>query len=342
MEKQLQKLKTEIMESLKGLKDLKILEELEIKFLGRKGQLAMILKGLKDLGDEERKRVGKIANEIKSDIENIFSQLKTELNNIASEMGYVDVTLPGKNISRGHLNPITIVQDELEDLFISMGFMVLEGPELESDFYNFEALNIPKTHPARDMQDTFFINKKNKDGEFDLVMRTHTSPVQVRAMQEYGAPLKSIMPGKVFRCESTDVRHEHTFYQLEGLMIDKGISFSHLKGILEQIGIRLYGEGTKIRMRPKFYPFVEPGVNIEYTCFLCHGEGCRLCKKTGFLEVGGCGMVHPDVLRVGGIDPESYTGFAFGFGLNRLTMLKYGVEDIRVFNSGDLKFLEQF
>ncbi|MBU4216616.1 phenylalanine--tRNA ligase subunit alpha [Candidatus Parcubacteria bacterium] len=341
MQKELQKIKEEILTKLKEVKDSEFLSELETKYMGRKGELTTLLRSLSDLGADERKKIGKLANEIKNDIQQAFLDIRKELT-AEDKIGFMDVTLPGKKIARGHIHPISLVQDELEDLFMSMGFMILEGPELESDFYNFEALNIPSTHPARDMQDTFYIDKKNKDGDMDLVMRTHTSPVQVRAMQEHGAPLRAVVPGRTFRCEATDVRHEHTFYQFEGLMVDKKINFSHLKGILAEIGKRLYGAETQVRMRPKFYPFVEPGANIEYTCFLCNGQGCNLCKKTGWLEVGGCGLIHPNVLKAGGIDPNEYTGFAFGFGLNRLTMLKYGIEDIRTFNSGDMRFLEQF
>jgi phenylalanyl-tRNA synthetase alpha chain len=214
---------------------------------------------------------------------------------------------------------------------------VLDGPELESEYYNFTSLNIPADHPARDMQDTFYIK-----GHSDWVMRTHTSPVQVRSMQKYGAPLRAIIPGKCFRNEATDVRHEHTFYQLEGLVIDKDVNFSHMKGVLEAVFQHIFGPETKIRLRPKFYPFVEPGVNGEVTCFLCKGTGCRLCKQTGWLEVFGAGMIHPNVLAEGGIDASKYQGFAFGFGLTRLVMLKYGIEDIRLLESGSLKFLEQF
>jgi phenylalanyl-tRNA synthetase alpha chain len=341
MQKELEKIKEEILVKLKEVKDLKFLSELEIKYLGRKGDLTTVLRKLAEVSAEDRKKVGQLANEIKNDIQQVFQDLKKELS-VEDKDYFIDVTLPGKKIVQGYIHPISLVQEELEDLFMSMGFMALEGPELESDFYNFEALNIPATHPARDMQDTFYIDKKNKNGELDLVLRTHTSPMQVRAMQEYGAPLRVVVPGRVFRCEATDVRHEHTFYQFEGLMVDENINFSHLKGILAEIGKRLYGAETQVRMRPKFYPFVEPGANIEYTCFLCNGQGCNLCKKSGWLEVGGCGLIHPNVLRASGIDPDKYTGFAFGFGLNRLVMLKYGIEDIRLFNGGDVRFLQQF
>ena len=342
MREELNKVKQEILAELKNIKESETLKDLEIKYLGRKGELNRILRGLSELSGEEKKNIGMLANEIKKEITDKVKQLKDLFENKGAETGFTDVTLPGRTRPRGHLHPITIIQNELEDLFVSLGFMVLSGPELESDWYNFTALNVPPHHPARDMQDTFYIDKKNKEGENDLVMRTQTSPVQVRAMRKYGAPLKAIIPGRCFRSEATDVRHEHTFYQLEGLMIGENINFSHLKGVLELVGKKLYGPDTKLRMRPKFYPFVEPGANGEYTCFICRGEGCRLCKHTGWLEILGSGMVHPNVLRAGGIDPEKYQGFAFGFGLNRLVMLKYNIDDIRLFNSGDLRFLEQF
>ena len=342
MQNKLQKLKQEIFDKLNEIKHLDVLRDLEIKYLGRKGEFTKILRCLKDLTEQEKKEIGKLANEIKKELVEKFEQIKNVIAKNTVEKKNIDVTLPGEKISKGHLHPITIIQNELEDLFTSMGFMVLDGPELESDYYNFEALNIPKHHPARDMQDTFYIDQKNKDGEYDLVMRTHTSCVQIRAMQKYGAPLKCVVPGRVFRSEATDVRHEHTFYQFEGLMIDKDINLSHLKGALEITAKHLYGLETKVRLRPKFYPFVEPGVNGEVSCFLCKGNGCRLCKNTGWLEIFGAGMVHPNVLKAGNIDSKKYSGFAFGFGLSRLAMLKYNINDTRLFQSGDLRFLEQF
>jgi len=341
MNEKLQKLKQEVLDNLAIIKDFYVLKDYEVRIMGRKGELAEILKDLPSLPEEEKKSVGKLANDIKVELTAKFEELKNALSKKKSE-GFFDATLPGEKISRGHLHPITIIQNDLEDFFTSLGFMVLDGPELESDYFNFEALNIPKHHPARDMQDTFYIDMKNQAGEYDMVMRTHTSPVQVRAMQKYGAPLKSIMPGKCFRSEATDVRHEHTFYQLEGLMIGEDINLSNMTGILEATAKHLYGKETKVRLRPKFFPFVEPGVNGEVTCFICRGQGCKLCKNTGWLEIFGAGMTHPNVLRSGGIDPEKYQGFAFGFGLDRLVMIKYGIEDIRLFNSGDLRFLNQF
>ena len=342
MKTKLEKLKDEFLKQLETVKDSEALREFELKFLSRKGELAQVMSSIKELSDEARKEAGALANEIKTELQEHFDNVKKSFDAQKAESDTIDVTLPGKKIESGHLNPLTLVQNEIEDLFTSMGFMVLDGPEIESDYYNFEALNVPPHHPARDMQDTFYVDLKNKDGEYDLLMRTQTSPVQVRAMRKYGAPLKAIVPGRTFRCEATDARHEHTFYQLEGIMIDKKINFAHLKGVLEIVGKKLYGPETKLRMRPKFYPFVEPGSNGEYTCFLCQGKGCRVCKQTGWLEILGCGLIHPDVLRAGGIDPEEYSGFAFGFGLTRLAMLKYGIDDIRLFMGGDQRFTKQF
>lgn len=337
----MESLKKEILESLAKVQSGELLSELEVKYLGRKGELSNILRSIKDLADQERKEIGELANSIKNDVAAKFEEIKKSVKG-KGEDSDLDVTLPGVKIPRGHLHPLTQIQSELEDLFTSLGFMVLDGPELESDHYNFEALNIPKNHPARDMQDTFYVDKKNEDGEYDLVMRTHTSPVQIRAMQKYGAPLRAIIPGRCFRSEATDARHEHTLFQMEGLMIGEDINFAHLKGVLELVGQKLFGPATKLRMRPKFYPFVEPGSNGEYTCFLCQGKGCRVCKGSGWLEILGSGLIHPEVLRAGGIDPEKYSGFAFGFGLSRLAQLKYGIDDARLVLSGDLRFIEQF
>ncbi|MBI4812470.1 phenylalanine--tRNA ligase subunit alpha [Candidatus Falkowbacteria bacterium] len=359
MRDKIQQLKNKTLGALNKIKDLKALSELEIKILGRKGELTAVLRSIADLAGEEKKEIGRLANEIKLELEKKFKEVRGAREGAVSTEK-IDVTLPGEKIPRGHLHPITIVQNELEDFFTSLGFMVLDGPELESDYYNFEAINIPPNHPARDMQDTFYINAEQRGREMDnasvssvqarndaevisdLVLRTHTSSVQVRAMQKYGAPLKAIVPGRCFRSEATDVRHEHTFYQLEGFIIDKDINLSNMKAVLELVGKHLYGPETKLRLRPKFYPFVEPGVNGEVNCSSCRGNGCRLCKFGGWLEIVGAGLIHPNVLRAGGIDPNIFQGFAFGFGLNRLVMLKYGIDDIRLFNSGDLRFLEQF
>lgn len=347
MQAKLEQLKQEILDNLAKAKDISTWRDLEIKYFGRKGELTKILRSVAELNAEEKKTVGKLANEIKNELLSKFAETRAGLEKNGSSQA-IDVTLPGASVKAGHMHPITILQNEIEDLFASLGFMILDGPELESDYYNFTALNIPPYHPARDMQDTFYIDHQTKadrqglSGEYDMLMRTQTSPMQIRAMQKYGAPLKCIVPGRCFRNEATDVRHEHTFYQVEGLMVGEDINFSNLKAVLEALGKRLFGSDTALRMRPKFYPFVEPGSNGEYSCFLCGGRGCRLCKNTGWLEIVGCGMVHPNVLRAGGVDPKKYRGFAFGYGLDRLAMLKYGINDIRLFHSGDLRFLKQF
>jgi phenylalanyl-tRNA synthetase alpha chain len=342
MKNKLEKLREDFLTALETVTDLSVLRDLEIKYLSRKGELSSLLGGLKDLSMDLRKETGALANVVKQELQLRFNEVKGSFEKKAENNNQLDPTIPGKKIEGGHLHPLTLLKRELEDFFATLGFQVMDGPELESEFYNFEALNVPPHHPARDMQDTFYVDLKNKEGEYDLTMRTQTSNTQVRAMQKYGAPLRMIMPGRVFRNEATDARHEHTFYHLEGVVIDKDINFAHMKSILEAVGKKLYGPDTKMRMRPKFYPFVEPGSNGEYTCLLCQGKGCRVCKHSGWLEILGCGLIHPNVLRAGGIDPEKYSGFAFGFGLNRLAMLKYGIDDVRLFNSGDMRFLKQF
>lgn len=342
MKNKFQKIRAEFLEKLKTVSDASGLRELELQYLSRKGELSSLMHELKDLSVDMKKELGALANNIKNELETTFNEVKVQFDQLSVKNALVDITVPGVEPVHGHLNPITVIQREMEDIFSSLGFTIFDGPELESDYFNFTALNIPPFHPARDMQDTFYVDSKNQDGDLDLVMRTHTSPVQIRAMRKLGAPLKVVIPGRCFRNEATDARHEHTFYQFEGLIVGENINFANLKSLLELVGKKLFGPNTKLRMRPKFYPFVEPGNNGEYTCFLCNGQGCRVCKNTGWLEIVGGGLVHPDVLRAGGLDSEKYSGLAFGFGLTRLAMLKYGVTDVRLFNSGDLKFLEQF
>ncbi len=343
MQSKLEQLKTEALLAIKAVKDKTGLEEIENKLLGRKaGAMTEMMKSLKDMAEDVRKQMGQLANEVKAQIEIEIAKKRGEIQDIEwaaiAEKERVDITQPAlPKVERGHFHPNTIVQKDLENVFTSMGFMVLDGPELESDYYNFSALNIPETHPARDMQDTFYI--KN---HANWVMRTQTSNLQVRAMQKHGAPIRAIIPGKCYRNEATDPRHEHTFYQLEGLVVDTTVSFADMKGVLEVVAKHLYGDATKIRLMPKFYPFVEPGVRGEVTCFLCSGKGCRVCKQSGWLEIFGAGMVHPNVLKESGVDPTHYQGFAFGLGLTRLVMLKYGIDDVRLLQSGNLKFLEQF
>lgn len=343
MDKKIEKIKNDILESLKNVKNSETLRELEVKYLGRKGELTQILRGISELSAIEKKKIGALANSVRNEIQNQIKLVRDVIENKQTK-DFVDVTLPGKSIEKGHLSPMTQVENELEDLFYSMGFMVLDGPELESEFYNFEALNIPASHPARDIQDTFYIAEKDKDDlkKTDMVMRTHTSPVQVRAMQKYGAPLRCVVPGRAFRCEATDACHEHSFFQIECLMIGENISIANLKAVVKEMLSAIFKQDIKIRIRPGFFPFVEPGLEVDMSCTICVGKGCPSCKNSGWLEMGGAGMVHPNVLRAGGIDPEKYSGFAFGFGWDRLAMMKYGVDDIRLFQGGDLRFLNQF
>jgi len=343
MRDKLRQLKQEILEQLEKAADILSLQELEKKYLGRKGELILLLKEIGSLPEAERKKAGRLANEIKAEIKQKLAEIKQKLCTDRETVdNFFDATLPGTEIESGHLHPLTLVQRELEKIFLSMGFIILDGPELESDYYNFEALNIPKSHPARDMQDTFYIEHKNKQGEYDMVMRTHTSNVQVRAMEKYGAPLRCVVLGKIYRNEATDQRHEHTFYQIEGLMVDTNISIAHLMAVLQEMFRRLFGKEAKVRLRPGYFPFVEPGVEVEMSCLLCKGEGCPVCKRTGWVEMLGAGLVHPNVLKFGGIDPKIYSGFAFGTGIERLAMMKYGIDDTRLFESGDLYFLSQF
>ncbi|MBI5077069.1 phenylalanine--tRNA ligase subunit alpha [Candidatus Falkowbacteria bacterium] len=362
MRKQLEQLRREAGEALDKIKSLIDLEKAEIKLLGRKdGKLNAMLKSLKNLSEKEKKQFGKLANEIKNEITALIAEKRLDLEKKetlkAVEEDWIDVTLPGIKPKQGSLHPVSIVQYELEDLFRSLGFMILDGPELESDYYNFEALNIPSHHPARDTQDTFYIKGKiqkskacpernrgikSKENQERLLLRTHTSPVQVRAMQEFGAPLRAIAPGRVFRYEASDASHENTFCQLEGLMVEKNISICNLIAVMKTLLKGIFKRDVKIRLRPGYFPFVEPGFELDIECLICGGRGCSVCKQSGWVELLPCGLVHPNVLRAGHIDPEKFSGFAFGLGLTRLVMMRYGINDIRLFNAGDLRFLEQF
>ncbi len=315
-------------------------EELRVKLLGKKGELTEMLKDLKNMAIEERKQFGQEANELKNELteflEAKFKELSvSDVKKTLSSGSSFDISLPGTQFKLGSLHPVTIVQKEIEKIFTGMGFNIVDGPEAEEEFFNFEALNIPKHHPARDMQDTYWL-------ENGSLLRTHTSPCQVRAMQKYGAPLKVIAPGRCFRNESTDASHENTFFQLEGMMIDKNVSIANLIYVMKLLLSEVFQRDVKIRLRPGFFPFVEPGFELDLNCMICGGKGCPTCKHSGWIELLPCGMVHPNVLRYGGIDPEEYTGFAFGLGLTRLAMMKYGISDIRVLNSGDLRAMEQF
>ncbi len=316
------------------------LEKLRVGLLGKKGELTEILKGLKELDGQMRKEVGREANLLKGKLTRIISQKAEELGqkevgkSLGMDTGF-DFSLPGTELPVGALSPITIVQREIEKIFTGMGFSIVDGPEVEDDFHNFEALNIPEHHPARDMQDTYWL-------ENGQLLRTHTSPCQVRAMFKYGAPLKIIAPGRCFRNENVDASHENTFFQLEGMMIDKNISIANLIYVMKLLLSEVFKRAVKIRLRPGYFPFVEPGFELDLNCLICNGAGCSTCKRSGWIELLPCGMVHPNVLEYANIDPEVYTGFAFGLGLTRLAMMKYGIRDIRVLNSGDLRSLKQF
>ena len=355
MLKKLEEIKSKAIDELNRIADLKELEAWRVRHLGKKSELTQILRGLSSLSVEERKAIGSFANDAKSVIELLYKQNMETLKEQfyqdieATAKGgkkgaavKLDVTLPGRPLPLGRLHPTTQMLRQICDIFVALGFQVVEGPEVEWDYYNFEALNIPADHPARDMWDTFWIDYQNERGERNMLLRTHTSPMQIRVMQQTRPPVRVVVPGKVYRYEATDATHESMFYQIEGLAVDEHISFSDLKGTLYEFAKRLFGEERRVRFRCDYFPFVEPGVEMAIDCFVCGGKGCRLCSDTGWIEILGAGMVHPNVLRNVNYDPEKYTGFAFGLGLERIPMLKYGIDDIRLFYSNDLRFLKQF
>jgi len=317
------------------------LNDIRVKFLGKKGEITALLRSMSALAQEERPRIGKIVNEARAELEQLLAEKTEELSSraltakIAAEQ--IDVTLPGRMAQVGHLHPLTITLNRIKKIFLQMGFTIEEGPEIESDYYNFEALNLPKDHPARDMQDSFYITD-------DILLRSQTSPVQARTMQksEPNAPIRMIAPGRVYRRDSYDATHSPMFTQVEGLVIDKGISFADLKGTLELCLHQLFDKDAKVRFRPSFFPFTEPSTEVDISCAACHGAGCRVCKGTGWLEILGAGMVHPNVLRMSGYDPEQVSGFAFGMGVERIAMIAYGVDDLRLFYDNDVRFLHQF
>lgn len=336
----MQDLKQKAEERIPQLLSIEEINEFRVKVLGRKGELTQMLRGLKDLAAEERAEAGRLANELKDNLEALLNRQLEDFKARQMEMRLaeekIDVTLPGMPAHRGSKHPLTRVQDEILDIFISMGFSVAEGPEIESDYYNFEALNVPKDHPARDMQDTFYINN-------DILLRTHTSPVQVRTMEKMcpQLPIKIVVPGTVYR-KDDDATHSPMFHQVEGLMIDKHITFANLKGTLMLFAQKIFGNDVRVRYRPSFFPFTEPSAEMDISCVECGGNGCRVCSHTGWLEILGAGMVHPRVLQYGGYDPEEVTGFAFGMGIERIAMLKYGINDLRLFFDNDIRFLRQF
>ena len=315
------------------------LEEARVQALGRKGTLAQVSKEFGKLSPEDRARTGKLLNSVKQDLENEYENKKRRFEEaeLAERLSkeWIDVTLPASGIRPGSLHPITQLQAEIEDLFTSLGFAVLDGPEVETEEHNFDALNIPATHPARDMQDTFWLSGGH-------LLRTHTSPVQVRGMRALGPPLRMIAPGRVFRNEEVDASHEHTFYQLEGMMIDREVSVANLIYFMKTLLSAIFKRDVTVRLRPGYFPFVEPGFELDIRCLICGGSGCAVCKQSGWVELLPCGLIHPNVLRFSNIDPEEWGGFAFGLGLTRLAMMRYGIDDIRQLQGGDLRFLCQF
>ncbi|WP_085991739.1 phenylalanine--tRNA ligase subunit alpha [Oceanobacillus senegalensis] len=341
MKEQLEAIQEEALEKVSLVDSPKELQEIRVTYLGKKGSLTKVLKGMGKLSKEERPVIGQIANQVRDTITGALDEKAEKLERAALEQKLeeesIDVTLPGRPVRVGGPHLLTDIVEEIEDLFIGMGYEVKEGPEVETDYFNFEALNLPKNHPARDMQDTFYITN-------ELLLRTHTSPVQARTMQEYKGekPVKMICPGKVYRRDTDDATHSHQFTQIEGLYVDKNVRMSDLKGTLDKFAKKMFGEEREIRLRPSFFPFTEPSVEMDISCKVCHGEGCSVCKGTGWIEILGGGMVHPKVLEMAGYDPTVYSGFAFGMGPERIAMLKYGVNDIRGFYTNDVRFLKQY
>ena len=339
MKEQLEKIKSEALAKIDASDALEKLNEIRVAYLGKKGELTTVLKSMKDVAPEERPKVGQMVNEVRALIEERLEETKTALARKAREeqmkREVIDVTLPAKKANTGHKHPNTIALEEVERIFVGMGYEVVEGPEVEYDLYNFEKLNIPKGHPARDEQDTFYINDS-------ILLRSQTSPVQARVMEKQKPPIRMIAPGRVFRSDEVDATHSPSFHQIEGLVIDKHITFADLKGTLAEFARELFGEDTKVKFRPHHFPFTEPSAEVDVSCFKCGGKGCRFCKGSGWIEILGCGMVHPHVLEMCGIDPEEYTGFAFGVGLERIALLKYEIDDMRLLYENNIRFLKQF
>ncbi len=328
-----------LMESGEASAALDKLNDVRVNILGKKGELTAVLKGMKDVAPEDRPKVGQMVNDARAEIEAALEQAKKKmeraLREAAMKAEVIDVTLSAKKNEMGHRHPNFIVMEEVERIFVGMGYEVVEGPEIEKDYYNFEALNIPADHPAKDEQDTFYING-------DILLRTQTSPVQVRTMEQKKPPIRMLAPGRVFRSDEVDATHSPSFHQIEGMVIDKGITFADLKGTLQEFAKELYGPETKVKFRPHHFPFTEPSAEMDVSCFKCGGKGCRFCKGEGWIEILGCGMVHPKVLRMSGINPEEYSGFAFGMGLERISLLKYEIDDMRLLYENDVRFLKQF
>lgn len=339
MKEKLEAILNEAMERIEASDAPEKLNEARVNFLGKKGKLTALKKGMKDVAPEERPKVGQMVNEVSEKIEKKLDMVRTDLERKLREKKLeaevIDVTLPAKKNVIGHRHPNTIALEEVERIFVGMGYEVVEGPEIELDLYNFEKLNIPANHPAKDEQDTFYINS-------DIVLRTQTSPVQARVMEQGKLPIRMIAPGRVFRSDEVDATHSPSFHQIEGLVIDKHITFADLKGTLEEFAKELFGEETRTKFRPHHFPFTEPSAEVDVSCFKCGGTGCRFCKGSGWIEILGCGMVHPHVLEMCGINPDEYTGFAFGVGLERIALLKYEIDDMRLLYENDYRFLKQF
>ena len=345
MLQQLEELKSKALRELESIGDTRDLVSWRVRYLGKKSELTKVLRGLASLSIGERKAVGARANAVKADLESSLEQKKRALEaQLAATTGReaIDISLPSRPLPIGHLHPITQTLHEICDIFISMGFQVVEGPEVEWDYYNFEALNIPREHPARDTMSTSWVDFKTNNDERSMLLRTHTTAVSARVVEAMEPPIRVITPGKVYRYEASDATHVPMFHQIDGLAVDKNITMADLKGTLYEFARRFFGEERKVRYRCDYFPFVEPGVEIAIECLCCGGEGCRLCGNSGWIEILGAGMTHPEVLRRGDIDPEIYTGFAFGIGIDRLPMLRYGIDDIRLFYNNDLRFLRQF
>jgi phenylalanyl-tRNA synthetase alpha chain len=335
----LEKIRNQALDSIRDAKQSDDLEAIRVKYLGKKGELTQILRGMGKLSPEERPVMGQLANKVRGDIESELSSKVREIEEMALAKRLreesIDVTLPGKRPSLGGLHPLTTVLNLITDVFLGMGFNVAEGPEVELDYYNFEALNIPRNHPARDTQDTFYINQ-------NILLRTHTSPTQIRVMEKQSPPIKIIVPGRVYRSDAVDATHSPIFHQIEGLVVDENITMGDLKGVLDVFAKRMFGEKTRTRFRPHHFPFTEPSAEMDVSCVTCEGTGCRICSNTGWIEILGAGMVHPKVLEYGKIDPNRYSGFAFGMGLDRIANQIYGIDDIRLLYENDIRFLSQF
>ncbi len=344
MKRKILEIKEKFKQEIENVTDEKALVGLRVKYLGKKSELNDVLKGLKNLSSDEKREIGPFANKIKKEIAFAFEKKREEIENeIDAKKEWIDITAPGKKMQRGHLHPLSIVQRDIEDIFTSMGFEIADGPEVDSEFYNFDAINVPNDHPARDMQDTFWISKEpNRKKGSGVVLRTQTSTAQVRYMQNHTPPFRIIVPGRVFRSEATDASHEHTFHQFEALVVGDDINVANFLYIAQTFFSQFFGKKIKVRLRPSYFPFVEPGFEFDISCTACNGQGCRICQNTGWLEVGGAGMVHQNVFEAAGYERGKYQGFAWGFGLERLAMMKYKIDDIRLFHSGDVRFTRQF